>query len=234
MKYFLIILLGIGSIFSVCHAEEKLELKDQKAKDSYGLGYDFGANLKRQGVEIDVDVLFSAVRDALEGKKPVLSSEEIRDTLLQLRKRVIVLQDRRFRERAAENLEEGKAFLALNKTKEGVKTLPSGLQYKVLAEGSGKTPKETDNVTVNYRGTLIDGTEFDGSYKRDKPETFRVNGVIPGWTEALQLMKVGTKAELAIPPELAYGSNGPLANQVLLFDVELLGAIATPAEEKGK
>ena len=121
-----------------------------------------------------------------------------------------------------------------NSKKEGIKTLPDGLQYRILAEGTGKKPTATDNVTVNYKGTLIDGTEFDSSYKRGQPATFPVAGVIPGWTEALQLMKVGTKAQLVIPPELAYGSNGPLANQVLLFDVELLGAMAAPVEEKGK
>ena len=113
-------------------------------------------------------------------------------------------------------------------------TTASGLQYKVLKPGTGRSPKPTDTVTVHYRGTLVDGQEFDSSHKRGQPATFPVAGVIPGWTEALQLMKVGTKAQLVIPPELAYGSNGPLANQVLLFDVELLGAMATPVEEKGK
>ena len=128
----------------------------------------------------------------------------------------------------------GKAFLAANAAKPGVTTTASGLQYQILTAGSGKTPAATDTVTVHYKGTLVDGTEFDSSYKRGQPATFPVAGVIPGWTEALQLMKVGTKAQLVIPPELAYGSNGPLANQVLLFDVELLGAIATPVEEKSK
>ena len=113
-------------------------------------------------------------------------------------------------------------------------TTASGLQYQILTAGTGKTPAATDTVTVHYKGTLVDGTEFDSSYKRGQPATFPVAGVIPGWTEALQLMKVGTKAQLVIPPELAYGSNGPLANQVLLFDVELLGATAAPVEEKGQ
>ncbi len=128
----------------------------------------------------------------------------------------------------------GKAYLAANAGKSGVITTASGLQYQILTAGTGKTPAATDTVTVHYKGTLVDGTEFDSSYKRGQPATFPVAGVIPGWTEALQLMKVGTKAQLVIPPELAYGSNGPLANQVLLFDVELLGATATPVEEKGQ
>ena len=128
----------------------------------------------------------------------------------------------------------GKAYLAANARKPGVTTTASGLQYQILTAGTGKTPAATDTVTVHYKGTLVDGTEFDSSYKRGQPATFPVAGVIPGWTEALQLMKVGTKAQLVIPPELAYGSNGPLANQVLLFDVELLGAMATPVEVKGQ
>ena len=113
-------------------------------------------------------------------------------------------------------------------------TTASGLQYQILTAGTGKTPAAGDTVTVHYKGTLVDGTEFDSSYKRGQPASFPVNGVIPGWTEALQLMKVGSKAQLVIPPELAYGSNGPLANQVLLFDVELLGAMATPVESTAK
>ena len=129
---------------------------------------------------------------------------------------------------------EGKAYLAANAKKPGVTTTASGLQYQILTAGTGKTPVAGDTVTVHYKGTLVDGTEFDSSYKRGQPASFPLNGVIPGWTEALQLMKVGSKAQLVIPPELAYGSNGPLANQVLLFDVELLGAMATPVESTAK
>ena len=125
----------------------------------------------------------------------------------------------------------GKAYLAENAKKPGVKTTASGLQYKMVTVGTGKTPAAEDTVTVHYKGTLVDGTEFDSSYKRGEPATFPVNGVIPGWTEALQLLKVGSKVQLVIPPELAYGANGPLANQVLLFDVELLGATAPMTKE---
>ena len=155
-----------------------------------------------------------------------MSQEEIRATISELQKRVTAERQKELKEKGAKNLEESKKFLAENQKKEGIKTLPSGLQYKVLTEGTGKTPKETDNVTVNYKGTLIDGTEFDSSYKKGQPATFQVNGVIKGWTEALQLMKEGSKWQLFIPPELAYGERGAgptiLPNSTLIFEVELL------------
>ena len=155
-----------------------------------------------------------------------MSREEISSTIMSLRQRIMAEQQKAFEEQGAKNLSEGKAFLAENQKKERVKTLPSGMQYKVLSEGSGKTPKATDTVTVHYRGTLIDGKEFDSSYKMDKPAIFQVNGAIPGWTEALQLMKEGTKWQLFIPPELAYGERGTGSrippNSTLIFEVELI------------
>ena len=226
MKYVLITLLSIAFLFSVCHAQEKLELKDQKDKESYSLGYQFGQNLKFQGLDINLDVYTSGIRDALGGKEPKMSQEEIRATISELQKRVTAERQKELKEKGAKNLEESKKFLAENQKKEGIKTLPSGLQYKVLTEGSGKTPKETDNVTVNYKGTLIDGTEFDSSYKRGQPASFQVNGVIKGWAEALQLMKEGSNWQLFIPPELAYGERGAgpqiPPNSTLIFEVELL------------
>jgi len=226
MKHVLITLLSIAFLFSVCHAQEKLELKDQKDKESYSLGYQFGQNLKFQGVDINLDVYTSGIRDALGGKEPKMSQEEIRTTISELQKRITAERQKELKEKGAKNLEESKKFLAENQKKEGVKILPSGLQYKVLTEGSGKIPKETDNVTVNYKGTLIDGTEFDSSYKRGQPATFQVNGVIKGWTEALQLMKEGSKWQLFIPPELAYGERGAgpqiPPNSTLIFEVELI------------
>jgi len=226
MKYLLITLLSIVFLFSVCHAEEKLELKDQKDKESYSLGYQFGQNLKTQGVDINLDVYTSGIKDALGGKESQMSQDEIRTAILELQKRITAERQKELKEKAAKNLEESKKFLAENPKKEGVKTLPSGLQYKVLAEGTGKTPKATDNVTVHYKGTLIDGTEFDSSYKRGQPATFQVNGVIKGWTEALQLMKEGSKWQLFIPPELAYGERGAGStippNSTLIFEVELI------------
>ena len=226
MKYVLITILSIGFLFSICSAGEKIELKEQKDKGSYSLGYQFGQSLKVQGVDINLEVYASGIRDALGGKESQMTSEEIRATITSLQQRLMAAQQKALKEQAAKNLSESKAFLAKNGKKEGIKTLPSGLQYKVLTEGSGKTPKTEDTVTVNYKGTSIDGTEFDSSYKRGQPATFQVKGVIKGWTEALQLMKEGSKWQLFIPPELAYGERGAGRdigpNATLIFEVELL------------
>jgi FKBP-type peptidyl-prolyl cis-trans isomerase FklB len=159
-----------------------------------------------------------------------MSREEIRTTLTELQKRAVAARLSEQQEKAASNLAEGKAFLEENQKKEGVTALPSGLQYKVLKDGSGKLPKMTDTVTVHYRGTLIDGTEFDSSYSRNEPAAFRVGGVIRGWTEALQLMKEGSKWQLFIPPELGYGQRGSSAigpNSTLIFEVELISVETT-------
>jgi FKBP-type peptidyl-prolyl cis-trans isomerase FklB len=225
MKYVLTTILIIGFLFTFCFAAEKPELKDQKDKESYSLGYQFGQSLKAQGLEINLEVYTSGIKDALGGTKPRLSQEEIQKTVSEIQQRVVAARQKELKEKAEKNLSEGKAFLEENKKKEGVKTLPSGLQYKILAEGSGKTPKAADNVTVNYKGTFIDGTEFDSSYKRGKPATFQVDKVVKGWTEALQLMKEGSKWQIFIPPELGYGdrSGGPIPpNSTLIFEVELI------------
>jgi len=226
MKYFLVTIFSIGFLFSLCSAGEKLELKDQKDKESYSLGYQFGQSLKLQGVDIDLDVYGSGIRDALGGKEPRMKTEEIRATVSELQKRIAAERQKELGEMAVKNLADGKAFLAENGKKEGVKTIPSGLQYKVLAEGSGKTPKATDTVTVHYRGTFSNGIEFDSSRGKGEPATFQVNGVIPGWTEALQLMKAGAKWQLFIPPELGYGEKGMppriQPNSILIFEVELI------------
>jgi FKBP-type peptidyl-prolyl cis-trans isomerase FklB len=226
MKYFLITLLSVAFLFSVCYADEKLDLKDQKDKESYSLGYQFGQNLKTQGVDINLDVYTSGIRDALGGKDSLMSQEEIRATIEELQKRVMAARQKELKEKAEKNLAESKAFLEGNKGKEGIKTLPSGLQYKVLVEGSGKTPKSTDTVTVHYQGTLINGSEFDSSYKKGQPSRFQVNSVIRGWSEALQLMKGGSRWQLFIPPELAYGERavgGQIPpNSTLIFEVELI------------
>jgi len=225
MKYILATVLSIGLLFSVCSAGEKLELKDQKAKESYSLGYQFGQSLKAQGVDINLQVYNSGIQDGLGGKNPGMTSEEIRATMTSLQQRLMAAQQKGLKEQAAKNLSQSKTFLAENGKKEGIKTLPSGLEYKVVTEGSGKMPKETDTVIVHYKGTLIDGTEFDSSYKRNQPATFQVKGVIKGWTEALQLMKAGSKWQLFIPPDLGYGERGagPVPpNSALIFEVELL------------
>jgi len=203
---------------------------NQKDKVSYALGMNIasslGANLKRQGVEINTDVLVQALKDGLSGGKTKMTEEEARATLMQLQAELQSKQEEKMKLATENNKKEGDAFLAANKTKPGVVTLPSGLQYKIVKAGTGPKPAATDTVVCNYRGTLIDGKEFDSSYKRGEPATFPVSGVIKGWTEALQLMPVGSKWELYIPPDLAYGARGAGAdigpNATLLFEVELL------------
>ncbi|MGE5252468.1 MAG: FKBP-type peptidyl-prolyl cis-trans isomerase [Planctomycetaceae bacterium] len=207
-------------------AQEKPALKDQKEKISYIIGRDIGAKLKEQSVDIDPDILARGIKDGLSGARPLLSGPEAREVMTAFEKELRAKQETARKAAGEKNKKEGEAFLAENKKKEGVKTLPSGLQYKVIRPGTGKKPKATDTVTTHYKGTLIDGTEFDSSYKRGKPATFAVNGVIPGWTEALQLMEEGAKWQLFIPPNLAYGERG--AGQVigpqatLIFEVELI------------
>ncbi|MDH4266674.1 MAG: FKBP-type peptidyl-prolyl cis-trans isomerase [Deltaproteobacteria bacterium] len=225
MKYFFTTILSVGLLFTLCLGAEKTELKDLKDKESYSLGYQFGQALKYQGLDVNLEVYTSGVRDALAGTKPQLSQEEIQKTVLEIQKRVAAAHQKELKEMAEKNLASGKAFMEENKKKEGVKTLPSGLQYRVLEEGSGKIPKAKDNVTVNYRGTFINGTEFDSSFKRKKPLTFQVDRVIPGWREALQLMKEGSKWQIFIPPELGYGERGTgnvPPNSILVFEVELI------------
>jgi len=232
-KGILAAVLSIGLLFSVGQAAEKQKLSDQKDKDSYSLGWQYGDAIKKQGVEINLDLYTAGMRDALTGKEALMSQEEVKAAISDLQLRVTTARQKEMREKAVKNLAEGKAFLEENKKKEGVKVLASGLQYKVLVQGTGKTPGAEDTVTVHYRGTLLDNREFDSSLKRGKPATFKVNGVIKGWTEALQLMKEGAKWQLFIPPELAYGERGNPRidpNSVLVFDVELISV--SPGEKK--
>jgi FKBP-type peptidyl-prolyl cis-trans isomerase len=225
MTRLIAVMLGIVLFSTNCLGADGLELRDQKDKESYSLGYQFGQSLKHQGLAVNLEVYTAGIRDALSGAKPQLSQEEVNKTVLEIQSRVMAAQQKEMQEMADKNLSEGKIFLEANKKKEGVKTLSSGLQVKVLAEGSGKTPKAADEVTVNYRGTLTDGTEFDSSYRRGKPLTMKVNGVIRGWSEALQLMREGSRWQLFIPPDLAYGERGMgriPPNSTLIFEVELI------------
>jgi FKBP-type peptidyl-prolyl cis-trans isomerase FklB len=207
-----------------------LTLTTQRDKVSYALGMNIalslGANLKRQGVDINSDVLAQALKDGLNGGKTLMTEEEARTTLMQVQTELQAKQQEKAKQEADNNKKEGDAFLAANKSKPGVITLPSGLQYKIVKEGTGPKPTASDTVVCNYRGTLINGTEFDSSYKRGQPATFPVGGVIKGWTEALQLMPVGSKWDLYIPPDLAYGARGAGndigPNATLIFEVELL------------
>ncbi len=212
-------------------AEEAPKLTDQKDKVSYSIGMDVGNNLKRQSIDVDVDLLARGMKDALAGGGTLLSPEEARETLMALQQELREKALERRKQDAERNRKEGEVFLAENGKKEGVVSLPSGLQYKILRSGDGSSPKATDTVETNYRGTLIDGTEFDSSYKRGQPAVFPVNGVIAGWTEALQLMKVGDKWQLFIPSDLAYGERGagPIEpNATLVFEVELLSITSEP------
>jgi len=223
MKLKLIVILGILFLVSQVNAQENLVLKNQKDKISYIIGMDIGTNLKKQSIDIDSNILAKGVKDALAGTKPLLTEQEIQETMVAFQKEMMAKQA----EVAKKNKAEGEAFLAENKKKEGVKTLPSGLQYKVIKAGTGKKPKSTDTVTAHYRGTLINGTEFDSSYKRGQPATFPVSGgMIPGWTEALQLMEEGAKWQLFIPSNLAYGEKGAGRdigpNATLIFEIELV------------
>ena len=230
MKHLIIAVSAWGLLYGVgvCSAEEpseakaeapqpveSVEVKTDEEKVNYSLGYQLGKDLERQELKLLPDVLLRGAEDAISGKEALIHSRQRAVALRQIKEA-----------RAKANLEQSQAFLAENGKKEGVQTLPSGLQYRVIQAGEGKTPGVDDSVTVHYRGTLIDGTEFDSSHKRGKPATFPVKKVIKGWKEALQLMKEGAKWELFVPPDLAYGKLGRKKtippNSALIFEVELI------------
>jgi FKBP-type peptidyl-prolyl cis-trans isomerase FklB len=208
---------------------------NQKDKISYAIGMNIGNGLHKQGVDIDPSVLEQGLADVLAGGKTRLTEDEARATLTELSSDMRKKQQEKMQQAADENKKEGDAFLAANKAKAGVVTLPSGLQYKVLTAGTGPKPTAKDSVVCNYKGTLVDGKEFDSSYKRGEPATFPVSGVIKGWTEALQLMPVGSKWQLVVPSDLAYGDRGQGPDigpgATLVFEVELL-SIAAPDKDK--
>jgi FKBP-type peptidyl-prolyl cis-trans isomerase FklB len=219
-------ILVVAFLSGICLAGETPALKDEKEKISYSIGYQIGGDFKRQGVELAPDLLVKGIQDAAGGAEPRVPPQEMRKTLVELKRKVEADERKRRRENAGKHRAEGEAFLAANGKKEGVVTLPSGLQYKVLTGGKGTSPNPTDNVTVRYRGTLIDGTEFDSSYKRNAPVTFGVDRVIPGWKEALPMMMEGAKWQLFVPAKLGYGDRGagPLIppDSTLIFEVELI------------
>ena len=203
-----------------------LTLKTSKEKFSYALGMRMGASLHKQEVPVDANILARGVKDSLAGGKTLLTDQEAQAAIVEVQNDLRQKQQEKMQMEGAANKKEGDAFLAANKGKDGVVTLPSGLEYKILKAGTGPKPTATDSVICNYRGTLINGTEFDSSYKRGQPATFPVTGVIKGWTEALQLMPVGSKWQLFVPADLAYGERGPAPeigpNSTLIFEVELL------------
>jgi len=228
------LVLGLIAIFvgtTAYAAQPATGLKTDQQKFSYAVGFQIGQNLKRQKLEIDSKAFTQGAQDALAGANARLKPEEMHAAIQAEQQKEIAKQQAH----AQKNLEAGQVFLEANKKKPGVVTLASGLQYKVITEGNGKQPKITDTVVVHYRGTLINGTEFDSSYKRNEPVTFPVDGVIKGWQEVLPLMKEGAKWEVYIPSELAYGPRGAGEaigpNEVLIFNIELL---SVKPETQGK
>lgn len=226
------------SALGAAQAGEPLSFTDEATRVGYSLGHQIGADFKREDVKLNADALVQGIQDGLADAEPKMPQGEMDGTLMELKKKIVEAQKKHAQEKVAARLAEGKAFMDENAKKEGVVTTEGGLQYKVIEEGSGKSPGPTDKVTVQYRGTLIDGKEFDSSYKRGKAATFSLNQVIKGWSEGLQLMKEGGKAQLFIAPDLAYGDHGPMANQTLIFDVELISVgepeaakAPAPAEE---
>ena len=220
----LVLILLLADSYS--YAEEAPNLETQKQKESYSIGYQVGLSMKTDGVEVDSEKFMQGLQDAVAGKEGLLSMEEMRNLIVERREKLREDQMRKIQEERANNAQETVKFLEENGKMEGVKTTESGLQYTILKDGDGISPNPTDTVTVHYRGTFIDGKEFDSSYSRDIPQTFPANGVIKGWTEALQMMKVGSKWKIFVPPDLAYGRSGRgeviPPNKVLIFEIELL------------
>lgn len=226
MKKIAVYIIGCLLLGGNIYAEDNALLTTEKEKISYSMGVDIGKRLKQQSIDFDPDLFAKGLKDVYSGGEVLLTDQEIKETLTAFQKTLVAKQTEMRKQLGEKNKKEGEAFLAENKKKEGVTTLPSGLQYTVIEAGTGKMPKATDTVVTNYRGTLVDGTEFDSSYKRGKPATFPVNGVIKGWTEALQRMKEGAKWKLFIPSDLAYGERGAGntigPNATLIFDIELI------------
>ena len=203
-------------------AQEALKLEDENARINYSVGYQVGGDFRRQSIELDPQIVAKGIEDALSGNKPLLKPDEMRKELTELQRRARAIQQARAKQAAEAQRRAGQAFLEANKAKDGVRVTASGLQYKVIRKGSGRSPSGQDRVKVHYRGTRIDGSEFDSSYKHGTPAKFLLDSVIKGWSEGLQLMKEGAKYELYIQPELAYGNKGRLANQTLIFEVDLI------------
>jgi FKBP-type peptidyl-prolyl cis-trans isomerase FklB len=237
-QIFTIALTALFLTLGSCSSKGKVtELKTTDQKVSYMLGQDMGSYLKTMGITIDKACLFQGIEDTLNGTKPLLTADQVQTLKQEFGKKMQDEQMAKAKVAGEKNSKEGTAFLEKNKTGKGVITTASGLQYTIITEGTGPKPKASDMVTVNYRGTLLDGKEFDSSYKRGQPASFPVTGVIPGWTEALQLMKVGTKAKLFVPSSLAYGERGAGRdigpNSTLVFEIELLSINPAPAATPG-
>lgn len=224
--HILVATLSMALLSTVCYSEEKPARNTTKENESYSVGYSFGRLINSQRVEYDIDQLVAGTRDAYGGKDSRLPEEEMKAILKELEKKIYVSVQKMYQENIVSNLKAGEEFLRENSKKEGIVILPGGLQYKVVKEGSGPTPTIEDDVVINYRGTLINGTEFDGSYSKGKPETVSMKAVIPGLTEALKKMKVGAKWQIFVPPSMGYGLRGLEKrippNSTLIFEIELI------------
>lgn len=226
--------MALGLLVGTVHGQEKLDLKNPQQRASYSIGADIGSNFKRQGIEVDAKAMTAGLADAIAGKTQ-LTEAEMKETLNTFRTEMMAKMQAKQKVAGEQNVKDGEAFLAANAKKDGVKVTPSGLQYKTIKSGTGKvSPKATDTVKVHYHGTTIDGTVFDSSVDRGEPVSFPLNGVIPGWTEGVQLMKEGDKFQFVIPSKLAYGEQGAGGkigpNSTLVFDVELL-SIEKPGDK---
>jgi FKBP-type peptidyl-prolyl cis-trans isomerase FklB len=238
MAFLLVMLVACGKAGGdAAKTLTKESLDSQKKKVSYAIGLDIGQNFKARSMDIDLDILFQGMKDAQKTEKPLLDEEEIQKVMTQFQQDMMKIEQEKRSAQGQGNKAQEEAFLKENAKKPGVKVTASGLQYKVITEGTGPRPLESDTVKVHYRGTLLDGNEFDSSYKRNEPAVFPLKGVIKGWTEALQLMKVGSKYQIFLPSSLAYGEQGAGQvigpNATLIFEVELLG-IEKPAPEAKK
>lgn len=223
----IVVLVAIAMSLVSCGAD----IKSDEGKFSYAVGYEIGRNMKRQDVKINYSSFMAAMKDVMGDKKIKMTDEERRNAM----RKMVELKKEQDKKSAEANKEKASKFLEENKTKPGIKTTESGVQYQEISPGSGAMPKPEDTVSVRYKGSLIDGTEFDSSYKRKKPAEFPLNAVIPGWTEALQLMKEGSKYKIFIPPQLGYGERGSQripGNSVLIFEVELLKVIPKKSKQK--
>lgn len=226
MNSWIVGLIVLGLSGSQQSTQQKIVLKTQKEKVSYSIGLDIGRNFKQQSVDINPDLLTKGIKDALSGATPALTDDEMREVMTAFQTEMMAKMAENSKKAGEKNKKDGEAFLAKNKKKQGVVTLPSGLQYKILVDGKGRKPALTDTVTAHYRGTLLDGTEFDSSYKQGEPTTFAVSRMIKGWTEVLPLMRAGSKWQVYVPANLAYGDRaasqeiGP--NSTLIFEIELI------------